>query len=106
MKPLNFVQINFVSLSLLFAVLAVAGSLISVSAAGANKAAPITYACQKCSMRFTAAQAKADHYKDPMDGGKLVPVVTSVTAKPTAVGPAKCAMPPCMGCGSMAGMKM
>ena len=41
------------------------------------KAAPTVYACQKCHMRFTAAQAKKDHYKDPMDGGKLVPVKTA-----------------------------
>ena len=45
------------------------------------KAAPIkkmaaatTYECTKCHMKVSAAIAKKDHYKDPMDGGALVPV--------------------------------
>jgi len=38
-----------------------------------KKMAPKSYVCAKCHMKFTAAQAKKDHYKDPMDGGKLVP---------------------------------
>jgi hypothetical protein len=38
------------------------------------KAAPTTYECAKCHMKFDAATAKKDHYKDPMDGGKLVAV--------------------------------
>lgn len=43
--------------------------------APAHKAAAAAmYECQKCHMKYTAAQAKKDHYKDPMDGGKLVPV--------------------------------
>ena len=32
------------------------------------------YQCAKCHMRVSAATAKKDHYKDSMDGGKLVPV--------------------------------
>lgn len=49
------------------------------------------YQCQKCHMKYTAAQAKKDHYKDPMDGGKLVPV--KAAAKPTSMKPAKMSMP-------------
>lgn len=33
-----------------------------------------TYECVKCHMKYSAALAHKDHYKDPMDGGKLVPV--------------------------------
>lgn len=66
--------------------LALAGLILgllpsAVFAAPTHKAAHVkktpaamTYQCSKCHMTFTAAQAKKDHYKDPMDGGKLVPV--------------------------------
>lgn len=67
---------------------------MSVSAAKPKPAAK-AYECSICHMKFTAAQAKKDHYKDPMDGGKLVPA---------AVAPKK-AMPK-MGSESMPGMKM
>jgi len=30
------------------------------------------YVCNKCHMKFSAANAKKDHFKDPMDGGTLV----------------------------------
>ncbi len=43
-------------------------------------AAATMYECQKCHMKYTAAQAKKDRFKDPMDGGKLVPV--KAAAKP------------------------
>ena len=39
------------------------------------------YECQKCHMKVSAAVAKKDHYKDPMDGGKLVPVKPSSHGK-------------------------
>ena len=39
-----------------------------------TKMAATMYQCQKCHMKVSAAMAKKDHYKDPMDGGKLVPV--------------------------------
>lgn len=42
-----------------------------------KKAATTTYQCQKCHMKVAAATAKKDHYKDPMDGGKLLPVVAA-----------------------------
>lgn len=46
-----------------------------VPAAPAQKTAAATlYECSKCHMRVSAAVAKKDHYKDPMDGGVLVPV--------------------------------
>ena len=32
------------------------------------------YECSTCHMKVSAAVAKKDHYKDPMDGGNLVPV--------------------------------
>ena len=35
------------------------------------------YECTKCHMKVTAAAAKKDGYKDPMDGGTLVPVKTA-----------------------------
>ncbi len=35
------------------------------------------YECTKCHMKVTAAVAKKDGYKDPMDGGTLVPVKTA-----------------------------
>ena len=44
---------------------------------GAKMAVATTYECSKCHMKYTAAQAKKDGYKDPMDGGKLVPVKTA-----------------------------
>jgi len=42
----------------------------------AAKAAAM-YECAKCHMKVTAAVAKKDGYKDPMDGGALVPVKTA-----------------------------
>lgn len=39
-----------------------------------RKAAATSYQCQKCHMKVSAATAKKDGYKDPMDGGKLVPL--------------------------------
>ena len=38
---------------------------------------PSQYECAACHMRFSAADAKRDHYKDPMDGGDLLPVQES-----------------------------
>ena len=45
------------------------------------KMAATMYQCQKCHMKVTAAVAKKDGYKDPMDGGKLVPVKAAPTGK-------------------------
>lgn len=49
------------------------------------QAAATAYACQKCHMRFTAAQAKKDHYKDPMDGGTLLPMRATAGKKTAPV---------------------
>lgn len=49
----------------------------SSKATHAKAAAQVVYECTKCHMKFSAAQAKKDHYVDPMDGGKLVLVKTS-----------------------------
>lgn len=38
------------------------------------KTSAAMYQCQKCHMKVSAATAKKDGYKDPMDGGKLVPM--------------------------------
>jgi len=40
------------------------------------------YQCQKCHMKVSAATAKKDGYKDPMDGGKLVPMMPAPAGKP------------------------
>jgi multidrug efflux pump subunit AcrA (membrane-fusion protein) len=39
-----------------------------------SAAMPKRYRCSKCGMIYSAAAAKKNHYVDPMDGGKLVPV--------------------------------
>ena len=69
MKPIF--ALAGLALSLLSSVTAAAPALHS--AAPSSKSAA-TYQCVKCHMNFTAALAKKDHGKDPMDGGKLVPV--------------------------------
>lgn len=52
----------------------------------ARKTAATTYQCQKCHMKVPAAVAKRDHYRDPMDGGKLVPTSVSAGTKSGATG--------------------
>ena len=52
---------------------------MTVNAAPAYHTAPAKmaatmYQCQKCHMKVSAATAKKDGYKDPMDGGKLIPM--------------------------------
>ena len=61
-------------------------SMAAKPAAPKGHAAKVTatvYQCQTCHMKFTAAQAKKDHYKDPMDGGALKPVKPTVKATST-----------------------
>jgi len=43
------------------------------------KTAATMYQCQKCHMKVSAATAKKDGYKDPMDGGKLLPMAAAPT---------------------------
>ena len=47
----------------------------------ARPAVQAVYQCSKCHMKFSAAQAKKDHYMDPMDGGKLVALKSSAPGK-------------------------
>ena len=57
---------------------ATAAPVKAAHSAPAKKAtAAVTYECTKCHMKVDAATAKKDHYKDPMDGGTLVPVKTA-----------------------------
>ncbi|MGI4789307.1 MAG: hypothetical protein ACRYFS_10720 [Janthinobacterium lividum] len=53
---------------------AVAAPAKTVHHAAVKKTAATMYECQKCHMQVSAATAKKDGYKDPMDGGKLLPV--------------------------------
>lgn len=47
---------------------------VKKTAAAKTTAAATMYECTTCHMKVSAATAKKDHYKDPMDGGTLVPV--------------------------------
>ena len=42
--------------------------------------APATYQCEKCHMLYSAADALKNHYHDPMDGGRLLPVASALPA--------------------------
>ena len=55
--------------------MAIAGT--TKKAAPKKTAAATWYVCAKCHMKYSAAEAKKDHYIDPMDGGKLVPMKTA-----------------------------
>ena len=87
-------------------ILAIATSLLPISAFAAKPkhATPkvTAYECTVCHMKLTPAQAKKNHYKDPMDGGKLVPV-SRAGAPSLRVPTAKKPMHPSP---SMGGMKM
>ena len=52
----------------------------SIWTAGAAAAASQVYECTVCHMHYSAADAKKNHYRDPMDGGRLVPVKTAQAA--------------------------
>ena len=43
------------------------------TAARPSRGRPCT-SCEKCGMTYSAADAQRNHFIDPMDGGKLVPV--------------------------------
>jgi len=51
-----------------------AAPLQAATPSASTTAKATVYQCEKCHMTYTAAQAKKYHYKDPMDGGKLVPI--------------------------------
>ena len=68
----------------LFLAAGLALSLLPLTASAAphhtakpSKMAATMYQCQKCHMKVSAAVAKKDGYKDPMDGGKLVPMMAA-----------------------------
>ncbi len=42
------------------------------------------YECTVCHMHYSAADAKKDNYRDPMDGGRLVPVPAAASSGLTA----------------------
>ncbi|BDI31046.1 hypothetical protein CCAX7_30970 [Capsulimonas corticalis] len=48
-------------------------------AKGAGGPAKTEYECAICHMRYSAEQAAKNHYRDPMDGGKLTPVKSADT---------------------------
>ncbi|MGI4787380.1 MAG: efflux RND transporter periplasmic adaptor subunit [Janthinobacterium lividum] len=46
----------------------------------AGAAIQVVYRCEKCGMHYSAADAKHNHFIDPMDGGRLVPISQSTPA--------------------------
>ena len=46
---------------------------------GGQSPASTTYQCEKCHMTYSAADARKNHYVDPMDGGKLIAVPSAAT---------------------------
>ena len=54
--------------------------LSSVWTVSSPAAASTVYECTTCHMHYSAADAKKNGYKDPMDGGRLVPVKTAAAA--------------------------
>jgi|GEM_PF-937549 hypothetical protein len=71
-------------------------------------AAASVYECSVCHMQFSAADAKKDHYKDAMDGGKLLPVKAAgkSTTKAAPMTPEKYDQAHPSDGNSMGGMKM
>ncbi len=67
----NFILVTGLALSLLPLT---ANATPAHHAMKSSKMAATMYQCQKCHMKVSAAVAKKDGYKDPMDGGKLVPM--------------------------------
>jgi hypothetical protein len=74
----KFIAITAIMVSLLPAV-------VSAAPTTKTKAVSTVYVCSTCHMKFSATEAKKDHFKDPMDGGTLVPVKAS--SKKSAVRP-------------------
>jgi hypothetical protein len=69
----NLVLVTGLALSLL-PLTATAAPAHHAMKSSKTKMAATMYQCQKCHMKVSAAVAKKDGYKDPMDGGKLVPM--------------------------------
>ena len=51
-------------------------SYLWLASGGAASSAPATYQCEKCHMMYSAADARKNKYRDPMDGGRLLPVIS------------------------------
>lgn len=58
-------------------------SYIWTAGNGMAASAGQVYECVICHIHYTAAQAAKFHYKDPMEGGKLVPLKGAPSAAPT-----------------------
>ncbi len=56
------------------------GGASFVWTAGGTAAPAQVYECTTCHMHYTAADARKNHFRDPMDGGRLVPVKSSRAA--------------------------
>jgi len=90
--PGTFVTMQITSGTVLGKLLAPASAIISqggsssvwtaMGGAQASGAGQV-YECVICHIHYTAAQAAKFHYKDPMEGGKLVPLKTAPSAAPT-----------------------
>ena len=60
-------------------------SSVWIANGGAAASAGQVYECVVCHIHYTAAQAKKFHYKDPMEGGKLVPIKGAQAAPPSTL---------------------
>ena len=60
-------------------------SYVWIAKGGAASVVGPTYECVICHIHYTAAQAAKFHYRDPMEGGKLVPI--KGTGSPGPSGP-------------------
>ena len=60
-------------------------SSVWTATGGADASAGQVYECVICHIHYTAAQAKKFHYRDPMEGGKLIPLKGGQAVSP-AVG--------------------
>lgn len=56
------------------------GAFAWLANGAAASTAPTTYQCEKCHMIYSAAIARKNHYRDPMDGGTLTPVRASASS--------------------------
>ena len=61
------------------------GSAVWLASGGVVTSAPTTYRCEKCHMTYSAAAARKNNYLDPMDGGRLLPVVSAASQSAGAV---------------------
>jgi hypothetical protein len=73
----------------LIAIAAALTLVAPVSSLAATKHAKPTstvYVCKTCHMHFSAADAKKDHFKDPMDGGMLMPMKATMAKNSSTMG--------------------